>query len=68
MLRNKAKVSPKSDKARETYTNYLNSKALVYIEHKRADRWFLSAIDNPDFWFWVDVPEDANWEYTEVTQ
>ena len=49
MLRNKAKVSPKSDKARETYANYLNSKALVYIEHKRADRWFLSAIDNPDF-------------------
>jgi len=39
---------------------------LVYIEHKRADRWFFSAIDNVDFWFWVDYPADNDWDYHEI--
>tara|TARA_Y100000004_G_scaffold88937_2_gene99774 strand:+ start:3005 stop:3211 length:207 start_codon:yes stop_codon:yes gene_type:complete len=68
MLRGKAIVSPKSDKAKQIYADYLNNKPLVYIEHKRENRWFFSAIDNPDFWFWVDVPTDINWDYTEVKQ
>ena len=67
MLRNKATVSPKNDKAKHLYATYLNNKALVYIEHKTAKRRFFSAIDNPDYWFWVDVPEDANWNYQEIT-
>ena len=66
MLRGKCKVTPKSDKAKEIFANYLNSKSLVYIEHKRPDRWIFSAIDNVDFWFWVDYPNDNNWDYYEV--
>ena len=66
MLRNKARVTPKSDKAKRIFAEYLNSKSLVYIEHKRADRWFFSAIDNVDFWFWVDYPIDNDWDYNEI--
>jgi len=66
MLRNKARVTPKSDKAKRIFAEYLNSKSLVYIEHKRPDRWFFSAIDNVDFWFWVDYPTDNNWDYHEI--
>lgn len=66
MLRNKAKVTPKSDKAKKIFVEYLNSKPIVTVEHKREDRWFFSSIDNPDFWFWVDVPKDINWEYTLI--
>ena len=66
MLRNKARVTPKSDKAKRIFAEYLNSKSLVYIEHKRPDRWFFSAIDNVDFWFWVDYPHDNDWDYHEI--
>jgi hypothetical protein len=66
MLRNKARVTPKSDKAKRIFAEYLNSKSLVYIEHKRPDRWFFSAIDNVDFWFWVDYPTDNDWDYNEI--
>ena len=66
MLRGKCKVTPKSDKAKTIFADYLNSKSLVYIEHKRADRWFFSAIDNVDFWFWVDCPHDNDWDYYEI--
>jgi len=66
MLRNKARVTPKSDKAKRIFAEYLNSKSLVYIEHKRADRWFFSAIDNVDFWFWVDYPTDNDWDFNEI--
>ena len=66
MLRNKARVTPKSDKAKRIFAENLNSKSLVYIEHKRAVRWFFSAIDNVDFWFWVDYPIDNDWDYNEI--
>tara|TARA_B100001989_G_C24431459_1_gene409217 strand:- start:406 stop:612 length:207 start_codon:yes stop_codon:yes gene_type:complete len=68
MLRQKCKVSPKSEKAKHIFATYLNSKSIVHIEHKRDHRWFLSAIDNPDYWFWVDYPNDINWNYTEIKQ
>jgi len=67
MLRAKALVYPKTHKAVVNYANYLNSNPLVHIEHKEAQRWFFSAIDNSDYWFWVDVPEDENWSFRELT-
>ena len=54
MLRQKIYVSPKSDNAKLKFVKYLNSKNVVRLEHKREDRWFLSSLDDPDFWFWVD--------------
>ena len=67
MLRQKCKVTPKSKKAHHVYATYLNSNSIVQIQHKRSHRWFLSAIQNPDYWFWVDVPIDKNWDYQEIT-
>jgi len=66
MLRGKAKVTPKSDKAKQIFADNLNSKSLVYVEHKRLDRWFFSSIDNVDYWFWVNYPHDNDWDYHEV--
>ena len=59
MLRSKVYVKPKSDNARQKFVKYLNSKNIVRLEHKRKDRWF--------YWFWVDYPDDDNWEYKELT-
>ena len=67
MLRQKCKVTPKSKKAHHVYATYLNSNSIVQIQHKRSHRWFLSAIHNPDYWFWVDVPTDENWDYQQNT-
>ena len=39
---------------------------IVRLEHKRKDRWFFSSIDNPDYMFWVDYPNDNNWDYKEL--
>ena len=66
MLRQKIYVSPKSDNAKLKFVKYLNSKNVVRLEHKREDRWFLSSLDDPDFWIWVDYPNDDNWEYKEL--
>jgi len=65
-LRSKVWVSPKSDSAKDKYLKYLNSKNIVRLEHKRKDRWFFSSIDNPDYMFWVDYPNDNNWDYKEL--
>jgi hypothetical protein len=67
MLRQKAVVYPKTYKAFVNYANHLNNNPVVNIEHKREDRWFFSSPDNPDYWFWVDAPEDVNWSYRELT-
>ena len=67
MLRQKCRVTPKNEKEKYTYATYLNSNSICHIEHKRSHRWFLSAIHNPDYWFWVDVPTDENWDYQEIT-
>lgn len=61
MLRNTATVIPISEKARNDFANYLNNKNQVRVEHKKGNRIFVSAWDNPDYWFWVDAPQDDNW-------
>ena len=63
MLRQKVWVSPISEQSKLTWVQYLNSKNIVQLEHKRGDKIFLSSIDNPDFWFWINAEGDKNWEY-----
>ena len=65
-LRRKVWVSPISEQSKLTFVQYLNSKNIVRLKHKREDRIFLSSIDNPDFWFWINVNNDSNWEYKEL--
>ena len=63
MLRQKVWVSPISEQSKLTWVQYLNSKNIVRLEHRRSDKLFLSSMDNPDFWFWINVDNDTNWEY-----
>lgn len=65
-LRRKVWVSPISEQSKLTFVQYLNSKNIVRLEHRREDKLFLSSIDNPDFWFWINVNNDSNWEYKEL--
>ncbi len=65
-LRRKVWVTPISEQSKLTFVQYLNSKNIVRLEHKREDKIFLSSIDNPDFWFWINVNNDSNWEYKEL--
>ena len=65
-LRRKVWVSPISEQSKLTFVQYLNSKNIVRLEHSREDKIFLSSIDNPDFWFWINVNNDSNWEYKEL--
>jgi|TARA_B100001250_G_scaffold100841_1_gene84780 hypothetical protein len=65
-LRRKVWVSPISEQSKLTFVQYLNSKNIVRLEHRREDKIFLSSIDNPDFWFWINVNNDSNWEYKEL--
>lgn len=59
-------VTPISEQSKLTYVQYLNSKNIVRLEHNRQDRLFVSSLDNPDFWFWINVKDDPNWEYKEL--
>ena len=62
-LRNLAKVTPKSDTARSNFANYMNNNEYVRIEHKKANgRIIVSSQHNVDYWFWVDPPDDQNWD------
>ena len=63
MLRQRVWVSPISEQSKLTWVQYLNSKNIVQLEHRRSDKLFLSSMDNPDFWFWINVDNDKNWEY-----
>ncbi len=63
MLRQKVWVSPISEKSKNTWVQYLNSKNIVRLEHRRSDKLFCSSMDNPDFWFWINVDNDKDWEY-----
>ena len=63
MLRQKVWVSPISEQSKLTYVQYLNSKNIVRLEHNRIDKLFVSSLDNPDFWFWINKENDTNWEY-----
>jgi hypothetical protein len=65
-LRRKVWVTPISKQSKLTFSTYLNSRNIVTLEHKRSDKIFLSAPDNPDFWFWINVKDDPNWEYKEL--
>ena len=65
-LRRKVWVSPISEQSKLTFVQYLNSKNIVRLEHRREDKIFLSSIDNPDFWFWINVNNDSNWYYKEL--
>ena len=65
-LRRKVWVTPISEQSKLTFVQYLNSKNIVRLEHKREDKIFLSSIDNPDYWFWINVNNDSNWEYKEL--
>ena len=64
MLRNRALVVPKSNKAQQIFNKYLNNKNEVIVEEIRGNRVFCSAPDYPDFWFWVDRLDggDDNWK------
>jgi len=66
MLRQKVWVSPISEQSKLTWVQYLNSKNIVRLEHRRSDKLFLSSMDNPDFWFWINVDNDTNWEYNII--
>ena len=66
MLRQKEWVSPISEQSKLTWVQYLNSKNIVRLEHRRSDKLFLSSLDNPDFWFWINVDNDKNWEYNII--
>lgn len=62
-LRNLAKVTPKSDTARSNFANYMNNNEYVRIEHKKPNgRIVVSSQHNVDYWFWVDPPDDPNWD------
>ena len=63
MLRQRVWVSPISEKSKHTWVQYLNSKNIVQLEHRRSDKLFCSSLDNPDFWFWINIDNDQNWEY-----
>jgi|TARA_B100000035_G_scaffold239450_1_gene207745 hypothetical protein len=66
MIKDRAIVTPKTPKAREILTNHLNNKSEVRLEAYKMrsgiKRCFVSAIDNPDFWFWVDKDWDEDWD------
>ena len=66
MLRQKVWVSPISEQSMLTWVQYLNSKNIVRLEHRRSDKLFLSSLDNPDFWFWINVDNDKDWEYNII--
>ena len=66
MLRQKVWVSPISKQSQLTWVQYLNSKNIVQLEHRRSDKIFCSSIDNPDFWFWINIDNDKNWEYNII--
>ena len=63
MLRQKVWVTPISEQSQLTWVQYLNSKNIVRLEHRRTDKIFCSSMDNPDFWFWINVDNDKDWEY-----
>ena len=66
-IRNTAIVQPKSERARINLANYMNGSTFVYVEHKRADgRIFVSSEANREYWFWIDPPDDPNWEIMEL--
>jgi len=66
MLRQKVWVSPISEQSMLTWVQYLNSKNIVRLEHRRSDKLFCSSMDNPDFWFWINVDNDKDWEYNII--
>lgn len=62
-VRNTAIVQPKSERARINLANYMNGSTFVYVEHKRKDgRVFVSSEANREYWFWIDPPDDPNWD------
>jgi len=66
-LRNLAKVTAKSDFARSNLANYMNNNPYVRIEHKKDNgRIIVSSEHNVDYWFWVDPPDDVNWDLEEL--
>ena len=66
MLIQKVWVSPISEQSKLTWVQYLNSKNIVRLEHRRSDKLFCSSMDNPDFWFWINVDNDKDWEYNII--
>lgn len=61
-LKDYVKLVPQSDKARNKLAWYMNNNPYARIENKREDgRIFLSSQSQPDFWLWVDPPDDPDW-------
>lgn len=66
-LRNLAKVTPKSDTARNNLAQYMNGNQYVKIEQKKENgRIIVSSQTNVDYWFWVDPPDDPHWYLEEL--
>ena len=45
----------------------MNNNPYVRIEHKKDNgRIIVSSEHNVDYWFWVDPPDDVNWDLEEL--
>ena len=68
-LRQMAIVQAKSERARINLATYMGGSTFVYIENKREDgRIFVSSEYTREYWFWIDPPDDPNWDYMEVKE
>ena len=66
-LKDFVKVLPQSEAAKQKLAWYMNNNPYARIENKREDgRIFLSSQSQPDFWFWVDPPDDQHWRILEL--
>jgi hypothetical protein len=54
-------VKAKSSKAKNRLANSMSGDPVCEVEQKDGDKWFLAA-SNRQYFFWVNIRGDANWE------
>ena len=53
-------VTPKSKKAKNRFSNLMESNPECIIEQNKGDRVFLRSLNGKSF-FWVSLNNDSNW-------
>lgn len=54
-------VIPKNNKAKEFFTNYMNSLHGMIVEQETSNQYFVVSI-NRKYCFWLNKDNDLNWE------
>lgn len=57
---NTAFVTPKSKKAKNRFSNLMQSESECLIEQQKDDRVFLRSLSGKNF-FWVNLHNDTDW-------